>query len=144
MKQSKWPIDLRVIMALAIVSCVVHFSLIVLLALGVAHVPEDMRDRVLFGTLVISSERSHGIYDFVMGLCNVIFVYGLFKRTRWAWWYAMALMTYGVIDSAFSFSLLPAVVTMTMLLSAGVIAWLVYRRHLFGIGLKANTENEEF
>ena len=131
MKKSKLPIDLRVVMALGIVSCVVHFGVLVLLVLGVAHIPEDIRDRVLFGTIVISSELSDGIYEFVMGLCSVVFVYGLFRRTRWAWWYALALNTYGVVDSAFSFTLLPVVVTITMLLSAGVIVWLIYRRKLF-------------
>ena len=118
-------------MALGIVTCVVHFSLIVLLVLGVAHIPEDTQRPVLFGTIVLSSELSLGIYDFVLGLCSVVFVYGLFRRTRWAWWYALALNTYGVVDSAFSFTLLPVVVTITMLLSTGVIVWLVYRRQLF-------------
>jgi hypothetical protein len=131
MRQSKLPIDLRVVMALGIVACVIHFGLIVLLVLGVAHTPEDTRRPVLFGTIVLSSEPWLGIYDSVLGLCSVIFVYGLFRRTRWAWWYALALNTYGVVDSAFSFALLPVVVTITMLLSGGMIVWLLCRRGLF-------------
>lgn len=125
------PIDIRVVMALGITSCIVHFGLVALMILGVGHVSEDTESRVLFGTIVLSSELSYGINAFMSGLLSVVFVHGLFRRTRWAWWYALVFMLYGVGDSAFGLTSLPVVAATSMLLSAGTIVWLVCRRQLF-------------
>jgi hypothetical protein len=128
---SRLPIDLRVIMAFGIASCVIDFGLITLLITGVARIPEDAHNRVFFDTISLSSELAHGMYSFSLGLCRIVSVYGLFRRTRWAWWYTLAFMSYGVADSAFGLTSVPVVAATSMLLSAGVIVWLVCRRQLF-------------
>lgn len=136
----KLPLDQRIVITLGIVTCVIYFGTVVGLVPGVAHVPADSPGRALLGTIILSSDLSRGIHDSVIGLIGLVFVYGLWHRTRWVWWYGLAFMAYSLVDAAFSFPLGPITVTIAMLFSAGIILWLLYRRQLFGIGSQGNSE----
>lgn len=137
----KMPLDLRIVITLGIISCVIYFGTVVALLLGIAHVPADNPGSALFGLVTLSTDQSRGIHDFVIGVAGLVSIYGLWHRTGWVWWYELAFMAYAFVDSAFSFSSDPITVTVSMLLSASVIVWLLYRRQLFGIGSRETLDS---
>ncbi len=131
MRTAKLPLDLRVVITLGVISCVIRLGGIILLILGMMHVPPHAPHHVLFGTVVLSSDFSAGIHDFLMGLADLVFVYGLWHRLRWAWWYALLFTTYNVADSASLFHLYPTTAALALSFGTGQILWLLYRRQLF-------------
>ena len=134
MSASRLPLDLRVVMVLGVLSCVVYFGAAILLAVGIAHVPVDTPGRAFFGMIVLASDASAMIRELASGLACVVFVYGLRCRSRWAWWYALAYMTYNMADAL---SILPSytiTAAIAIASAAAITVWLLCRRQLFGIG----------
>ena len=104
MEIKKRPLDLRIIIAFGIISCIIYFSIVIGLILGVAHVPVDRPGYALFGQVILSTDLSRGINDFVIGFACLIQVYGLWYLKRWVWWYSLIFATYAIINSMFSFT----------------------------------------
>lgn len=131
MSSSKVPLDLRVVMAIGIFSCIVDLGSAILLMVGIFHVPASAPRPALFGMFVIASDLSAVIYAFVNGLASAGVVLGLWRRAPWGWWYVLVYMVYGVGATAFVARLNPVSATITIVLDISIIVWLLYRRELF-------------
>ena len=131
MSSSRVPFDLRVVMAIGIISCIVGFGSAILLAVGIFHVPASAPRPALFGMFIISSDLSAAVYAFIHGLADAVLVFGLWRRAPWGWWYALVSTAYNVGDTAFTARLYPISASVAIFLGISIIAWLLYRRQLF-------------
>ena len=133
----KMPLDVRVVVWLEIISSLMHFIIVGLLIIGIAHSPSNNHRDVLFNTVCLSTNLSTGTYSFSLGLACLVGAYGLWQGYRFGWWFVLIFSIYNISDSALMFSDYPITTTIAICFSLGIIAWLIYRRQLYKIGIKS-------
>jgi hypothetical protein len=128
------PRDANIVAGLVFVSATIGFLCLVLQTIGILHVPSDYGRPVLFGILSLTSDSALGIHTFLTACASAFCAYGLMKGKKFGWWMTLIVVINGISDSLLIFGKHPIAATVSICFGAGIIGWLLYRKHLYGIG----------
>lgn len=126
------PKDLIFVMGLVILSGVMGLLWTVLLFVGVFHVPEEVEKKAHF--LVSSSDYVAGTVEAFTAVACGVAAYGLWRETRWGWWFNVAFCAYNIVSTANIWPQYAKTAVVSLLFSVLILIWLMWRRRLFGIG----------
>jgi len=128
------PLDVRVVVWLALISAGVGFLFFTLLLLGFAHHPPGYERRVFLGTFCVGSDLASSIYTFLMATACLACAYGLAKRHKLGWWFALTFSFYNIADALFGSPDFPVSTGIAICFGLITITWLLVRRRLYHIG----------
>jgi hypothetical protein len=135
------PIDIRIVSWYFYI-CAVVLGLMAGLYVTAAGQPVGPEPtRVLFGTFVLSSNVSLGVHSFLLAGASLLCAWGIGRRQRFAWWFALIFFTYLALEAAsrlmgqsYRFHAFASVCIGMVLL-----VWLYLRRRLFGVSARGET-----
>ena len=129
--EHKRPLDVRIVAYFFYAIAYIRLVISILLAVGVAQ-PADSH-RVLLGAMVISSGLADAIYVFCTGLWLLFCARGLMRNGKFAWWLTLAYLVYDSTDAALTIPKHPVNAVIWIALNLVGIAWLWFRRGLYGV-----------
>ncbi len=131
------PLDVKIVAWLAIVVGIIVMLLGILLITGIAHSLPGRPTKVFFGIITLTSDTTSAIYTLIIGAMNFITGYVLKKGKKIGWWLAFIGGIYGISNYiSLGFSEHKVSNSIGILLSFGIVIWLILRRRLFGIVIK--------
>jgi len=130
----KTPLDVTIVVWLAIISALMHFLVFILILLGLAHSPPGYQHRVLFGWLHLVSDVAVGTYSFLMAMACLGCAFGLWKCYRVGWWFTLSFSFYNIADALFGIFDFPVSTSVAIFFSLIIITWLILRRKLYHVG----------
>lgn len=92
----------------------------------------------LLGAVILADGLTQGVHGLFLGLCYWFLDWGLRRGIRFVWWFLMAPSIYYLIRGALLFPGYPVAVTISSALEMSFIAWLWFRRELYGVHLAAS------
>jgi hypothetical protein len=122
------PLDFKVVVALLSMGAGIELLACVLFAVGMANVAIDQREMTRF--FLARTNLVEGIYFGVRGVLSVTVVMLVIRMSKVGWWVCMSLSVYGLVSSVRQIGYPGAVIS--VLMSVGLIGWLLWRRELFG------------
>ncbi len=130
--EGKVPLDVRIVTYYLYAAGFVFLAVGLLTGIGLAA-PEP--HRALFGSVLIASRLADSVDKFVSGICFVFCAWGLMRRMRLAWWFSLILFVYCL---TFVVLLFPEyrVDVRSVAIGGALIAWLWFRRELYGVHAK--------
>lgn len=133
--KGRLPLDMRIVARLFYIAG--GFLLIggILLCSGVIEPRKPYP--ALLGAVVLADGLTQGVHGLFLGLCCWFLDWGLRRGMRFVWWFLMVLSIYDLIHGALLFPGYPVVVTIGSALEVSFIAWLWFRRELYGVHLAA-------
>ncbi|MBW8042299.1 MAG: hypothetical protein FVQ85_20185 [Planctomycetes bacterium] len=131
------PLDAKIVGWFIFYTAFISLLIGVLLVSGIGRFTSSESSRnILFGTITISSELSHGIYIICISFLHFVCGYGVAKGYKFSWW-LMLIPSLSVICDWIM--MLPDHQTGALIcicINLGIIAWLIYRRKFYGIRAK--------
>ncbi len=131
------PLDVRIMGWIFFAASVVWLLIGLLLFTEISHIPPGDQRLTFFGMITLTSDMSFGMHSLVISLTGFLSFYGIMKGHRFGWWIALFLCINGCSDSILVFSQHRVAAVISILMSIGIIVWLVFRRRLYNIGKKA-------
>ncbi len=129
------PLDVRVVAYYLYFGGFLALTLSLLLIIGVAKPADNESRRVLLGTMVLDSGSTQAVYTLCIGGCTLFCAWGLMRRVKFAWWFALVYQIYFVIDEIVVFPPYSIYRVISMALVMALIAWLWFRRKLYSVHL---------
>jgi uncharacterized membrane protein len=134
--KTKFPTDLRIVVYLLYAVGFIQLLIGVLLTIGVGST-EGYTQRVLCGTVLLSTDTAWATYMFCAGLAHVLCAWGLIRKEKLAWWCALLLSICYLIDHMLLFPKQGLVALICVIIDLGIITCLWFRRNVYDIGLEA-------
>ena len=130
----KMPLDARIIAWVVAIPAFVFLLLGLLFLIGFSYITSPDTRPALFGTLSLATELQFGVYWFCIGLAGLFSAYGISKGHKFGWWCMLILLIDGIFNDMVMLPRFKVSILTTTGISIVIIAWLVYRRRLYGIG----------
>jgi hypothetical protein len=130
------PLDARIIGWFVFYTAFISFFIGVLLLSGLSHFTSSESRIILFGTITLGSEMSHGIYISCISFINLVCGYGVAKGYKFGWWLMLISSSIFICDWIMMFPDHQTVALICICINLGIIAWLFYRRIFYGIMAK--------
>jgi len=134
--KSRPPRDVRIVAYLFYIGGFAGVLVSILLCSGLTE--PDESHRVLLRAVVLANGLTQGVYTLFMGLCYLFIAWGLMRGVRLGWWFAMIYIVYCSAEGVLQFPGYPVAVTIGIVINISLIAWLWFRRELYGIHLAAS------
>jgi hypothetical protein len=134
--KSRPPLDVRIVPGFCFLVALGQVPLGILFLSGVTKLAGTYR--VLFGAVVVASEKAAGVYALFVGICWLFCAWGLHRRMKFSWWFATIFSAYYLTDEALQFARSPRDFVIGAIIQISLIAWLWFRREFYGIRLAAN------
>jgi lysylphosphatidylglycerol synthetase-like protein (DUF2156 family) len=141
--KSRPPLDVRVVAYFMYLGGFVALAIGLLLSAGVVKPADDASRRVLFGAVVLTSSTAEAIYLFCTSGCILFCAWGLMRRMKHAWRFALIYNAYNATDSMLVFPKYPVNAAIGIVIVATIIAWLWFRRGYYGVRLAAGSGRKE-
>ncbi|OHB63918.1 MAG: hypothetical protein A2Y77_13630 [Planctomycetes bacterium RBG_13_62_9] len=134
------PLDVRIVARILYVIGGLAVLRAILLCTGNMKAAEPYR--VLFGTVVLADGLMQAVQSLFMGIFYLLCDWGLRRGMRFVWWflmvYQMVYSVYPLIWGVFVFPGHSVAVAITIAVRISFIAWLWFRRELYGVHLAAD------
>ena len=133
----RMPLDARIIGYCVVFGASISVLLGISLACGVSRISKPEVRLVALGLFRLTSQLSFGLYFLLLGFAYVVYGYGIARGYRFAWWLGLVTCSYTLCDFVLVASAYPSASTLGICMHSVMIAWLVFRRRLYGIGTRA-------
>jgi len=130
------PLDVRIAAYLLYVGGSLQLALTFLLMTPVAL--PGAAHRVFLGAVTITTNTAEAVYLLCMAACNLVCAWGLMRYHKWAWWFTVTYSIYYSTDAALILPNHQLSTAITFAINAALIAWLWFRRELYGVRLGAS------
>ncbi len=129
--KSRLPLDVRIVAYYLYAMGFLFFVLSLLIGTALA---ESQPRRMLLGSVVIASRLADSVDNLAGGLGFLFCAWGLMRRIRFAWWFSLIFFVH---CSTYVVLVLPQfkVDVASIAIDAALIAWLWFRRELYGVHL---------
>ncbi len=131
--RSKAPLDVRIVAYLMYLQGFIGLMASFLAFTASSELPPR---RVLFGSVIITSNLVYSVYGLALSVSALFFGYGLMRGIRFGWWLSLGFCVYGLTDTVLVFRLFrehPIAVPIIVVLDTLEIVWLLFRRKFYGI-----------
>jgi hypothetical protein len=131
--KNRLPLDVRIVARLFYIAGGLAVLFGIFLCSGVIEPQKSFR--AFFGAVVLTNGLTQGIYWLFDGLCYLLFDWGLRRGIRLVWWFLMISSACHLVYMALWFPGYPIGVTIGIALQVLFIAWLWFRKELYGVHL---------
>ncbi len=134
--KTKVPVDVRIVAYFLYAVSFFQLAIGCFLITGMGRLEPNFTRRVLFGTVLLSTELYHSIYTLCMGSVRLLCAWGLIRGRKFVWCLTLIFFVYELIDMLFLFPQDELNGSIGIIISITIIIWLCFRRKLYKVGLK--------
>ena len=136
MPKTKIALDVRIVAYFLYGIAFLQLACVVLLVTGVGRLEDGYTRRVFLGTILLSTEMAFVVHLLCMSSVDMLCAWGIIRRLRAGWWFALIYSTYHLVDTASLFPKHRIAALLGIAIVVAIIIWLLLRRRLYVIGLK--------